>query len=58
MINSPSETYPESVRYCFGWQVPLAGALHPKVAGSGDIDININIQDSYKAFRKMVKKPD
>ena len=54
MIKSPSETYPESVCYCLKWQVPLAGALHPKVAGSGDI----NIQDSYKAFRKMVKKLD
>ena len=44
MIDSPSETYLESVRYCLKWQVPFAGALHPKVAGFGDI----NIQDSYK----------
>ena len=52
MVNSPGETYPESVRYCLKWQVPFAGAVHTKVVGSGDI----NIPDSYKAFRKMVKQ--
>ena len=52
MIYLPSEIYLESVRYCLKWQVPFAGALHPKVAGFGDI----NIQDSCKAFRKMVKE--
>ena len=52
MVDSPSEIYPESVRYCLKWQVLFAGALRSKVAGSGDI----NIQDSHKAFRKMVKK--
>ena len=52
MVDSPSEIYPESVCYYLKWQVLFAGALHPKVAGSGDI----NTQDSYKAFRKMIKK--
>ena len=52
MVDLSSEFYPESVRYCLKWQVLFAGALHAKVAGSGDI----NIQDRYKAFCKMVKK--
>ena len=51
-VDSPSEIYPESVCSFLKWQVLFAEALHPKVAGSGDI----NIQDSYKAFHKMVKK--
>ena len=52
MVDAPSETYPESVRYCLNWQVPFTGAIHLKVAGSGDI----NILDSYKAFRKGFKR--
>ena len=53
VVNSPSEIYLSGRRSLL---LEVAGALrralHPKVAGSGDI----NIQDSYKAFRKIFER--
>ena len=34
------------------WEVPVANALHPRVANSEDIDL----YESYRALRKMLKK--
>ena len=52
MVDSLHDLYPKSIRDLWKCQVPIAGALHPRVASGGDIDI----EDSYKAFRKMIKK--
>ena len=52
MIESLSKYYTQTDRNELKWRVPIAGALHPRVAISGIVDIH----ESYKAMRKILKK--
>ncbi|KAI3316471.1 hypothetical protein HD806DRAFT_517477 [Xylariaceae sp. AK1471] len=54
MIDSLSEFHTGDVRDRMKWQVPIGGAMYPKVATYDDFDL----YDSYKAFRKGLKKAE
>jgi hypothetical protein len=54
MIDSLDPFYIKSHQGVMKWKVPIAGALHSKLAVSGDVDIH----SSYKAFRKLLRKAE
>ena len=54
MIDSLSNNYTSVERDILKWLVPIAGALHPKVAVSGFVDTH----ESYKATRRILKKAE
>ncbi|KAI1388885.1 uncharacterized protein F4822DRAFT_443674 [Hypoxylon trugodes] len=52
MVDEVAENYPPDRREGLKWKVPIAGAMYPKVAVSGEIDI----VGSYQAFRQQLRK--